>query len=260
MKTLITCVAILFSICSFAQPGSWKQVGASGGWKGTTNMTMINGEIFSVDKSGALYKTIAATGAWKKLGSAYNTAFIFAGNGVLYTIENSGSLYVINRTDGSWKQIGVAGAWKGTIAATVYNGKLYTAEKSGALYLTDLATGRWVQIGKPEFGNTWNLWSANNKLYSIEKSGTMYEINPTDGSWKQVGASGAWNGTLTGVVMNNAFYSVSKNGALYVTDLPTGNYKKIGSDAFAATVFMGAGASKLYTIESSGTLYEVNVD
>lgn len=261
MKAIITSIALLFCIGLCAQPGSWKQIGASGAWAGTKKMTMINGEIYTVDNSGALYKTIAATGAWKKLGTAYgNTAFMFAGNGLLYTIETSGTLYVVNRNDGSWKQMGKSGDWVGTIAGTMLNGKLYTAEKNGALYVTNLGTGNWMQIGKPEFGNTWDMWSANGKLYSIEKTGTMYEISAVDGTWKQVGGSGAWNGTIAGVMMDNLFYSVSQNGALYVTDPATGVYRQIGSNAFAATVFMGAGAAKLYTIESTGSLYEVNVN
>ncbi len=260
MKIITTFIAILFSVSLLAQPGSWKQIGTSGGWANTKKMTMINDMIYSVDNSGTLYETMAATGAWKKLGSAYsNTSFMFAGNTFLYTIETSGSLYIINRTDGSWKRMGNAGAWIGTIAGTVLNGNLYTAEKNGALYVTDLGSGNWKQIGKTDFAQTWKMWAANNKLYSIEKSGTMYEISPVDGSWKQVGLSGAWNNTIAGVVLNNLFYSVSQNGALYVTDPATGAWKQLGSNAFGATVFMGAGTSKLYTIESSGTLYEVNV-
>jgi len=135
MKIITTLIAILFSVSLIAQPGSWKQIGASGGWANTKKMIMINDMIYSVDHSGALYETVAATGAWKKIGSSVygNTSFMFAANGALYTIETSGSLYVINRTDGSWKRLGTAGAWIGTIAGTILNGRLFTDEKNGAL-------------------------------------------------------------------------------------------------------------------------------
>jgi len=262
MKIIIVMLMQLTCFSVFAQPGSWKQVGGDAGWANTKQMAQINDKIYTIDQSGALYETTATTGAWKKLGgSVYgNTTFMFAGNGSLYTIETSGSLYAISTANGSWKQVGGSGAWSDTKAGVILNGKLYTAEKTGALAVTNLSTGARSTIGGADFAATWKMWTANGKLYTIESSGTLYEINPADGKWTQVGEDFSRKYTIAGVVFNNLFYAAQLGGELLEINLATNESKQLGTAAFGSTVFMTAGTKKIYSIESSGSLYEINVN
>jgi hypothetical protein len=262
MKKFILIAVLFFSVSVMAQPGSWKQVGGDAGWANTMRMAQINDKIYTIDNTGAFFETIATTGVFKKIGgSVYgNTAFMFAGNGSLYTIENSGSLYAINTANGSWKQIGSAGAWSETNAGVILNGKLYTTAKTGVLTVTNLSTGAQTKLGDPDFAATWKMWTANGKLYTIETSGTLYEINPADGKWKQVGADFSLKYTIAGVVFNNLFYAAQLGGELLEINLTTSESKQLGTAAFGSTVFMTAGTKKIYSIESSGSLFEINVN
>src|SRR5687767_10655754 len=141
---------------SAGKAGTWKIIGKEGAWGGTIALTTMSNSLYSIESSGALYKTNLADGTWKQIGKPEfgNTKFMFNANGNIYTIEKNGSLYEVNAESGTWKGIGKPGAWKATIAGTVMNNALYTVESSGALYKTDLSSGKWAQIGKPEFGST----------------------------------------------------------------------------------------------------------
>jgi hypothetical protein len=242
-----------------ARTVGWKQIGEAGAWKRTIAGTAMDGLIYTVEQSGALYVTDPATGKWRRIGSGdfHGTRHMFAVSPDLYTIESSGSLYQVKPASGSWKQLGPAGAWKATIAGTILDGKLFTIESSGALYVTNLETGTWKQIGTSEFHGTLHLFAAGSDLYTIESSGSLYHVNPANGSWRQVGPAGAWKATIAGAVLDRTLYSVETGGGLYATDPTTGGWKQIGGPDYAGTRFMFATAGRLYTIESSGSLYAV---
>ena len=78
------------------------------------------------------------------------------------------------------------------------------------------------------------------------------------GSWKQVGKSGAWIGTLGGTVLNDKIYTVESSGTLYETNPKNGNWKQIGKPDYGDTRFMFAAMGSLFTIEKSGSLYKIN--
>jgi sugar lactone lactonase YvrE len=244
-----------------ATAGAWEQVGPAGAWKDTLAGTILNGRLYTVESSGALYVTNLRTGKWKQLGQAEfaDTTFLFAAGGKLYTIEKDGSLYRVEPGDGSWVQVGPAGAWKDTLVGTVLNGRLYTVESSGGLYVTDLDTGTWKQIGKAEFGNTAYLFAAGSSLFSIEKDGSLYRMDPGDGSWARVGEAGAWQATRAGVILKGRLYTVENSGGLYGTDLGRGTWRQLGKPEFADTNFLFAAGENLYTIETDGSLYRVSV-
>jgi hypothetical protein len=249
------------SLCLQAQAGSWKAVGKAGDWAGTIAGVALDGRIYTVESSGALYVTEPAAGAWKQVGNKdfANTQFLFAAIGKLFSIEKDGSLYVISPADGSWKGVGKAGSWVGTIAGVALNNKIYTVETSGALYVTDPATGIWKQVGKNDFANTKFLLAAANKLFSIETDGSLYAISPADGSWKRLGQVGSWAGTICGIGAGARILTVEASGSLYDTDTASGVWKQLGQPAFAATRFMFPCSGALYTIEKGGSLYQVNL-
>jgi hypothetical protein len=244
-----------------AAAGSRARVGPPGAWRDTLAVAVLNGQLYSVEKSGVLYVTDLATGTWKPIGKpAFKaTTHLFAAGKSLYTIEKDGSLYRVNPGDGSWKSLGKAGDWRGTLAGVVHNGVLYTAKASGALYATDLAKGTWKALGKPEFAGTARMFTAGNSLYTIERDGSLYHINPGNGTWQRIGQQGDWKGTLAGAVVKGQLYTAEVSGVLYATNLKNGGWKPLGRPNFAGTAFMFAAGDKLYTIERNGTLYWVVV-
>ena len=85
-------------------------------------------------------------------------------------------------------------------------------------------------------------------------------MDPSTGAWKQIGSAGAWKGTTHGATIGDKLYTVeASSGAFYETDLTTGTWKQIGKPDYGNTKFLTAANNKIYTIEKSGTLYEINV-
>jgi hypothetical protein len=161
-------------------------------WSNTIAAVVLDGRLYTIEKSGALYGVDLGNGKWVQIGKAEfaNTRLFFAGNRNLLTIENDGSLYRVDPGNGSWVRVGKAGDWKGTLAGAFVNGRLYTVEASGAMYATNPGTGAWAQVGKSEFGNSLRLFATEDSLFSIEKDGSLYWISPSDGSWRRIGKAG----------------------------------------------------------------------
>lgn len=254
-------VALLLPLALPGQAGSFQRVGESKAWAGTIAAVGLDGKLYTVEKSGALYVTDPANGVWKQLGKPdfAATTLMMATAGKLFTIERDGSLYAINPGSGSWQRLGAAGAWAGTIAGVALNNKLYTVERSGALYVTDCANGNWKQLGKPDFAATSFLLAAAGRLYSIEKDGSLYAIEPASGAWKRVGAAAAWAGTIAAGGTPGAILTVEGSGKLYSTDPASGAWKQLGKPDFAATRFMLPCVGSLFTLEQDGSLYRVNL-
>jgi len=262
-KSLAFCLFVVAAALLLpGQTGHGKAVGKAGDWAGTIAGVALDGRIYTVESSGALYVTEPETGAWKQLGKNdfASTKFLFAASGKLFSIEKDGSLYAISPVDGSWKGVGKAGEWVGTIAGVALNNKIYTVESSGALYVTDPASGAWKQVGKNDFAATKFLFSAANKLFSIEKDGSLYAINPADGSWKRLGQAGSWAGTAAGVGAGARILTVEANGTYYETDTTSGAWKELAHPPLAPTPFMFFCAGALYTIEKGGSLFQLRLD
>jgi hypothetical protein len=254
---------LLLTACGVAaaDPGDWVRVGKAGDWKDTIAGTMFKGRLYSVEKGGHLYFTNVQNGEWKEIGKGDFdiTRFLFAGTDGLFSIEKGGSLYSINAADGSWKPVGVAADWKGTIAVAVHSNTLYSVEKGGALYETDLNTGKWKQIGKADFAKTSRLFATVDTIYSIEKDGSLFAISPKDGSRSQLGAAGDWKGTEAGAVHRGKLYTVETSGVLYETVLKDGKWQNLGKPEFATTRYLFNGGEVMYSIEKDGSLYRVKL-
>lgn len=263
-KRSLTISFCMFVLLLAAAPLPVRAVGSSpaiiaGAWSGTIALTTLGGSLYTIEKSGALYRTDLSSGRWVQLGKADfgNTAFMFADEQSLYTIETDGSMYRVSPMNGSWSRLGQAGAWKDTVALVPLSSSLYSVERSGALYRTNLANGGWAQLGKPEFAGTTFIFTDGQSLYTIEMNGSLYRVNPASGAWSRVGAAGEWGHTIAGASLNGRIYTVERGGALYETNPATGAWKQIGKADFGKTEFLfGTGAS-LYSIET-GDLYRIN--
>jgi len=256
MFTLVAVVAMLT-----AQTGSLKQVGKAGDWINTIAGTGMGGKIYTIEKSGALYVTDPATGAWKQLGKPdfANTSFLFDAGGKLCTIEKDGSMYLVDPANGSWKQSGKAGDWKNTIAGAGQKGMIYTVENSGALYMTEPSTGIWTQVGKADFANTAFLFDVGGRLCVLTKDGSLYTVDPIRGIPKQSGKAGDWKNTVAGVGAGNRLYTVEGGGSLYETDPATGDWKPLGKPDFSNTQILFHCKGSLLTLDKSGNLYRVEL-
>ncbi len=260
-KMRITWLVVIFVIAMFqttyAGVGDKTRLGQPGDWKGTIAVTTYNNRLFSIESSGVLYETDLRNGKWRQLGKPdfVNTKHIFAVNESLYTIETDGTFYRVSPADGSWAKVGQAGAWRNTIAGTVWNGRIYTVETGGALYETNPGTGVWKQIGKAEFAGTRYIFNSGSSLFTIEDDG-LYKVSTIDGRWNRVGTAEDWGGTRAAAVIGDRLYNVSK-GAIYETMLENGQWKTIGKSGFADTTILFESGLRLYAIDSDGSLYSV---
>lgn len=258
--TICFCLLLLVFASGRFQPAAAHNSPINPGeWGNTIALTVLADNLYTVEKSGALYRTDLTTGKWIQLGKPEfaRTAFLFSHGQNLFTIETDGNLYRVSPADGSWNRVGEPGAWRGTLALVVLDDHLYSIETSGVLYRTDLTSFRWTKLGKAEFGNTRLMFAHSPNLFTIEPDGNLYRVNPVDGSWSRIGSAGAWVNTIVGTTLNGKFYSVERDGALYETNLTLGGWKQIGKPEFRNSRFMFSSGASLYTIEGSG-LYRIN--
>lgn len=73
-----------------------------------------------------------------------------------------------------------------------------------------------------------------------------------------IAQSSDWSKTIAAVVQGDKLYTVESDGSLYKVDLSNGRYVRIGKPEFAKTKFIFDGPQNLYTIETDGTLYKVS--
>ncbi|MGH9970809.1 MAG: hypothetical protein ACREBG_23875 [Pyrinomonadaceae bacterium] len=264
--TICFCVLVLMLGGSSLQRGradarDWAPAMNAGKWSETIAMTSWVGNLYTIEKSGALYRTDPTSGKRVQVGKPdfADTEFLFTENNYLYTIETDGSLYRVNQGDGTWVQVGQAGDWKDTIALVLGTNTFWSIERNGALYRTDLTTGQWAQLGKADFADTRFMFRIGHEvyIYTIEANGSLYRISLADGSWRSVGTDGDWKDTIVGATFRDRIYTVEQSGALYATDVATGAWKQIGKTEFRKAKFMVAAHDSLYTIED-GDLYRIN--
>ena len=150
-------------------------VGPAGGWANTIAGAVLDGTLYTVESSGALYATDPAAGTWRKVGNPdfAATKFLFAAGDRLVSIEDGGSLYLIDPADGSWKQVGEAGAWANAIAGATITRTLHTAETDGSLCATDVAMGTRVTSASG-FAGTRFLFGIRGQLCGIDADGNLF--------------------------------------------------------------------------------------
>lgn len=158
--------------------GAWKTIGEAGAWTGTIAGTILNGKLYSIEKSGILSAADLGNGTRVQIGKPEfaNMVRMWAANGKLYAHEGSGTLFEVDLTDGTYRQIGATEGWADTMMGVVINNMLYTIESSGTLYETDLTNGKWKQIGNSEYQNTLFMTGGGTKIHTIADTGSLFEI------------------------------------------------------------------------------------
>lgn len=261
-RALLLGAILLTSLFATAQSVIWRRVNGPGTWSNTMFVSATSGMLYSVEKSGQLYKTDPEAGTWIQVDTSdySNTAQLFAGSKSVFTIDNSGSLYKTNPASGEWVQLGETGEWTNTIAGVATYGYLFTIQSNGSLYATNINTGVKLGIGKAEFRNTKYLFEAAGKLYSIEKDGNLYEISEADGVRRKISNSGEWLNSVAGATISGKLWTIEKDGGLYITDLTTGRKQRAGLAEFGEARFMAAAKGKLYVVDASGSMYEASIN
>ncbi len=236
---------------------SWKQYSDPGAWKNTVTGVGHRGGLFTVERDGSLYKTGPRSGRTDQLDAGYDTKFLVSDGDILVAIEKNGTLYKVDPADGTWEQVGDEAAWAGTVAADAVSGSLYSVEENGTLYHTDLETGEWQEIG--EDYDTRFLWAWHNHVYVLENDGTLYKVDPETSEYEQFGADGAYASVTAATIHNGILYTI-EDGKLGATDIEDGAFTELSGPDYTNTRHLfGAGAS-LYTIETDGTLYKIDLD
>jgi hypothetical protein len=173
--------------------GQRLRLGKAGDWKDTIKGTTVNGNIYTVEKTGELYRTDGKSGQWAPLGNPdFGGTTVIAGRNKagyaeagLFTIEGDGSLYTVNPADGTWKNLGKPALWKGSIAAVIVPeaDTLYVVNDKGALQWSILAAGADVKplpLGKPIYKKTQFLFVGYDDtmpwLYCIDSDGSLYAV------------------------------------------------------------------------------------
>ena len=233
-----------------------------GNWADTTALAVLNGDLYTIEKSGVLKRTNLSTGKVVAVGKAdfANTRIMVAGLSSLFTIDPSGNLNRINPEDGTWKQVGKAGDWAQSTAFAMLGDQLYTVESGGELHSTNTATGVWEQVGGSDFVRSKYLLTAGDQLYSIEHDGDLRAIDRATGVWKQIGNSGDWLNARLATSLNGKIYTMEGGspGTLFETDPKTGTWKQIGKKRDFRTNYLFPAGSSLYSIEFDGKLYRID--
>lgn len=257
MFALVTVVRALFGtlLCALVLQSPF------GNWNDTTALAVLNGDLYTIEKSGALKRTNLSTGKIVPVGKAdfAYTRIMLAGSDSLVTIDSSGNLKRINPKDGTWKQLGQAGNWAKSIDFAMVGDQLYTVESGGELYRTNTTTGAWEQIGGADFVPSKFLMTVGDQLYAIEHDGDLRVIDKATGAWKQIGNSGDWLDTRLATSFNGKIYTLEGGSPskLFETDPKTGTWKQIGKRDFRTKYLFPAGSS-LYSIEFEGKMYRVD--
>lgn len=235
---------------------------------GTDNMffrsgypVTLNGAIYTLDYTSALYKTDLSTGAHSRVGNVtYGARFFFGVNYKLYTIEGDGRMDVIDPATGAWSVIASMGSWSTIEKVVVVQNSLYAIE-NGAFYQYPTINPRnRKQIGESDFYEVGMLIWGDSTLLSLQKDGTLYEINTGIGSWKKISKAKDWKYCKAGTVLNNKLYTFENKATLYETSLADGTKRLLDATQFKDGGLLFEDKGKLFTITAEGNLYEISVN
>jgi hemin uptake protein HemP len=87
------------SIYQIGADGSAERLGEEGDWQGTRTVATLEGCLYSVEESGALYKTDLSDGTWEEHGTLEDfgsTALLFGTGKAVYSVDHDGNLYKLD--------------------------------------------------------------------------------------------------------------------------------------------------------------------
>jgi hypothetical protein len=166
--------------------GQRHTLGEAGAWKSTLAVTVINDQLYSVEKSGGLYFTDLHSGGWKQIGKDdfSNTRFMFPARGQLYTIESSGNLYRVEVRAGptidsfNWcpqevekvfREQGKSFYHRITTRQVLGASATHQAALDGLAWLQQKTTARDIAViyigahGETDPNEGWSIWTADGK-------------------------------------------------------------------------------------------------
>ena len=85
----------------------------------------------------------------------------------------------------------------------------------------------------------------------------MYGIDVLSGEYGQV--DGDWSGTRTLVGVGDHVYAITAAGSIYAIDPRARTWSQVGDSSSWKSRLSCTVSGKLYTLEDSGTFYEVTV-
>jgi hypothetical protein len=244
-----------------AQTVTLKQIGDKTVMYSSRYVEWFNHNLYTIENTGALYKTDLNTGTQTRLGNVTyrSTRFLFMVRGVLYCMENDGSLYSIDIFTGAWTIVSPIGTWNEIERVLVVGRNFYTTQ-NGVLNLHPTMSDRGKkQIGDADFYDLGDYVKTDTSLHTLI-AGNLYHINMNTGKWNMIGPKKGWRFVRDGYVLGNKFYSVETPSSLFETDLSTGAKKLLDDKQFMNAEFMFADSGKLYAIFKGGILYEIVIN
>jgi hypothetical protein len=241
-----------------AQTVTLKQIGKETVLFSDVFVTHFNNALYTIENTGAIYKTDLITGAHTRLGNSTfkNGRGLVIANAQLFFFEKDGSMDRINISTGEWSVISPINAWNDAEKIFTVGNKLYATQNGVLYYYPTMNPTNRKQIGEAEFFDLGDYTYTDSTLHTII-GGSLYRIDLLNGKWKQVGAKKAWKLSRDGAVIGNRFYSIETPSALYETDLLTGTRKLLDDTQFKEAAVLIADNGKLYTIFNLGVLYEI---
>jgi len=224
-------------------------------------VTAYNNNLYTIENTGALYKTNLTTGAHTRLGNVTykNTRGIFIVNAKLYCLEDDGSMNMIDIETGAWTVVSPINTWKDANRVVIIANRFYTTQNGALFYHPTMDDRLKKQMGEQDFFDMGNYMRTDTSLYTLI-GGTLWNINLQTWKWKKVGANKGWKNARDGEIIANKMYTIESNTSLYETDLGTAEKKLLDDKQFLnCQVLITDFSGKLFAIFKGGALYEVVV-
>ena len=260
MRNLIAFLlfVILSAVHANAQPVTLKQIGTETVLFSDVYVEWSNQNLYTIENTGALYKTNLVTGSHTRLGNVTykHTRYLFVVNGQLYCMEDDGSMNRIDINTGAWTVVSPIGTWNSISRVITVGNKFYTTE-NGVLYYHPTMNYRVKkQIGEADFYDLGNFSRTDSTLHTLI-AGTLYNINLNTGKWKMIDPKKGWKFARHAAVIGNRLYTIETPSSLFETDLATGSKKLLDDTQFKNALLLIPDSGKLYGIFKGGILYEI---
>jgi hypothetical protein len=252
---------ILFAGTANAQTVSLKQIGIETVLFSDVFVEWFNQNLYTIENTGALYKTNLVTGSHTRLGNVTykHTRYLFVVNAQLYCMEDDGSMNRIDINTGAWTVVSPIGTWNSINRVLTVGNKFYTTENGVLYYHPTMSERVKKQVGEADFYDLGSYSTTDTSLCTLI-GGTLYQINTQTWKWKKIGPNKAWRFAKDGDLMGNKYYTVETPSALVETDLSTGTRKILDDKQFLNAALVIADSDKLYVIFKGGIIYEIIIN
>ena len=256
---------LLFAVLSgnnaSAQTVTLKQIGKETVLFSDIYVEWFNQNLYTIENTGALYKTNLVTGSHTRLGNVTyrHTRFLFVVNAQLFCIEDDGSMNRIDINTGAWTVVSPMGTWNSINRVITVGNKFYTTENGVLYYHPTIVYRVKKQIGDADFYDLGRYCKTDSTLHTMI-AGTLYNINMNTGKWKMIGPKKGWRFARDAEVIGNKLYTIETPSSLFESDLTTGSKKQLDDTQFKNAELIFPDSGKLYGIFKGGILYEIIIN